>query len=53
MAGKGVRRLAVFAEQRHSAFPDVLTLAELGYPAGVPGPNGVFAPKGRRSRCSP
>ena len=46
MAGKGVRPLAVFAEQRHSAFPDVPTLAELGYPAGVPGLNGVFAPKG-------
>ena len=46
MAGKGVRPLAVFAEQRHSAFPDVPTMAELGYPAGVPGLNGVFAPKG-------
>ena len=46
MAGKGVRPLAVFSEQRHSAFPDVPTLAELGYPAGVPGLNGVFAPKG-------
>jgi tripartite-type tricarboxylate transporter receptor subunit TctC len=46
MAGKGVRPLAVFAEQRHFAFPDVPTMAELGHSAGVPGLNGMFAPKG-------
>ena len=46
MAGKGVRPLAVFAEQRHFAYPDVPTMAELGYSAGVPGLNGMFAPRG-------
>jgi len=46
MAGKGVRPLAVFAEQRHFAFPDVPTMAELGHSAGVPGLNGMFAPRG-------
>ncbi len=46
MAGKGVRALAVFSAERHSAFPDVPTMAELGFPAGVPGLNGIFAPRG-------
>ena len=46
MAGKGVRALAVFSDQRHTAFPDVPTMAELGFPAGVPGLNGMFAPRG-------
>ena len=46
MAGKGVRALAVFSDQRHTAFPDVPTMAELSYPAGVPGLNGMFAPRG-------
>jgi len=46
MAGRGVRALAVFSDQRHSAFPDVPTMVELGYPAGVPGLNGVYAPRG-------
>ena len=46
MAGKGVRPLAVFAEQRHFAYPDVPTMAELGHSAGVPGLNGMFAPRG-------
>ncbi|MEY3381712.1 MAG: hypothetical protein RL468_2310 [Pseudomonadota bacterium] len=46
MVGKGPRPLAVFAEQRHFAFPDVPTMVELGFEAGVPGLNGMFAPKG-------
>ena len=46
MAGKGVRALAVFSDTRHTAYPDVPTMAELGFPAGVPGLNGMFAPKG-------
>ncbi len=46
MVGKGVRALAVFSETRHTAFPDVPTMVELGYPAGVPGLNGVFSPRG-------
>ncbi len=46
MVGKGVRALAVFSTERHSAFPDVPTMAELGFPAGVPGLNGLFAPRG-------
>jgi tripartite-type tricarboxylate transporter receptor subunit TctC len=46
MAGKGVRPLAVFAEQRHFAYPDVPTMVELGHSAGVPGLNGMFAPRG-------
>ena len=46
MAGKGVRALAVFSDTRHTAYPDVPTMAELGFPAGVPGLNGMFAPRG-------
>ena len=46
VAGKGVRALAVFSGQRHTAFPNVPTMAELGYPAGVPGLNGMFVPRG-------
>ncbi|CAN1572241.1 PBP2_Bug_TTT domain containing protein [Burkholderiaceae bacterium] len=46
MAGKGVRPLAVFADQRHFAYPDVPTMAELGHATGVPGLNGMFAPRG-------
>ena len=46
MAGKSVRALAVFSEQRHTAFAEVPTMAELGFPPGVPGLNGMFAPRG-------
>lgn len=46
LVGKGLRPLAVFSEQRHPAFPEVPTMVELGFAAGVPGLNGMFAPKG-------
>ncbi len=44
--GRGLEPLAVFADKRHPAYPDTPTVAELGYPSGVPGLNGVFAPQG-------
>lgn len=44
--GQRVRVLAVFADSRHPAFPDVPTFAELGMPSMPPGLNGLFAPKG-------
>jgi len=44
--GRGLEPLAVFADKRHAAYPDTPTVAELGYPAGVPGLNGVFVPQG-------
>lgn len=46
MYGRGLEPLAVFADKRHAAYPDTPTVAELGYPAGVPGLNGVFVPQG-------
>lgn len=44
--GRGLEPLAVFADRRHAAYPDTPTVAELGYPAGVPGLNGIFVPQG-------
>src|SRR5689334_24586608 len=41
-----MRVLAVFADQRHPAFPDAPTFSELGMPSMPPGLNGLFAPKG-------
>ena len=46
IGGKGLRVLAVLAEQRHPSLPDVPALTELGYPAVTPGLNGVFLPAG-------
>jgi tripartite-type tricarboxylate transporter receptor subunit TctC len=46
IAGKGMRVLAVMADKRHPALPDVPSLTELGYPAVTPGLNGVYAPAG-------
>ena len=46
IAGRNLRVLAVFAEQRHFAFPDAPTFKELGLPSMPPGLNGLFAPKG-------
>src|SRR5258706_3935718 len=44
--GRNVRVLAVFADQRHPAFPDAPTFSELDMPSMPPGFNGLFAPKG-------
>jgi tripartite-type tricarboxylate transporter receptor subunit TctC len=42
-----IRPLAIFSDKRHPAYPDVLTVRELGVTAGVPpGHNGLFAPAG-------
>jgi tripartite-type tricarboxylate transporter receptor subunit TctC len=46
IAGRNLRVLAVFAEQRHFAFPDAPTFKELGLPSMPPGLNGLFAPRG-------
>ena len=46
ISGKGLRVLAVLADKRHPAVPDVPSLTELGYPAVTPGLNGVYAPAG-------
>lgn len=40
-----IRPLAIFADKRHPAYPDVPTVKELGVKTGVPpGHNGLFAP---------
>lgn len=44
--GKGLRVLVVLSEKRHPSMPDVASLSELGYPAVVPGLNGLYAPAG-------
>lgn len=46
IGGKGLRVLAVMADQRHPGAPDAPTLAQLGYPSVVPGLNGLYAPVG-------
>ena len=46
VAGRNLRVLAVFADRRHSAYPDAPTFAELGLPSMPPGLNGLVAPKG-------
>ncbi len=46
VVGRNLRVLAVFADRRHPAYPDVPTFAELGMPSMPPGLNGLFAPKG-------
>jgi tripartite-type tricarboxylate transporter receptor subunit TctC len=44
--GQKLRILAVFADQRHPAYPDAPTFAELDMPSMPPGLNGLYAPKG-------
>ena len=42
-----IRPLAIFADKRHAAYPDVPTVKELGVATSVPpGHNGLFAPAG-------
>jgi tripartite-type tricarboxylate transporter receptor subunit TctC len=42
-----IRPLAIFADKRHPAYPDVATVKELGVTTSVPpGHNGLFAPGG-------
>jgi tripartite-type tricarboxylate transporter receptor subunit TctC len=42
-----IRPLAIFADKRHPAYPDVATVKELGVATSVPpGHNGLFAPGG-------
>jgi tripartite-type tricarboxylate transporter receptor subunit TctC len=42
-----IRALAIFADKRHPAFPEVPTVRELGVKTSVPpGHNGLFAPAG-------
>jgi tripartite-type tricarboxylate transporter receptor subunit TctC len=44
--GKGLRVLVVLSEKRHPAMPEVASLSDLGYPAVIPGLNGLYAPAG-------
>lgn len=46
IGGKKLRVLAVLAEKRQPALPDVPSIAELGYPAISPGLNGLYVPAG-------
>ena len=46
IGGKKLRVLAVLAEKRQSAFPDVASIGELGYPVISPGLNGLYVPTG-------
>jgi len=46
LAGKNLRVLAVLAEKRHPALPDVPSMGDLGFPVTTPGLNGLFVPAG-------
>lgn len=46
VAGKNVRTLAAFGDERLAAMPDVPTTKELGLGTGFGTPNALFAPKG-------
>lgn len=43
IGGKGLRVLAVLSDKRHPGEPDAPSMTELGYPAVVPGLNGLYA----------
>jgi tripartite-type tricarboxylate transporter receptor subunit TctC len=42
----GVRPIAMLADARSKAYPDVPTVVELGYRVSMPGFGGMYAPKG-------
>ena len=46
IGGKKLRVLAVLADKRQPALPDVPSIAELGYPVISPGLNGLYVPAG-------
>jgi tripartite-type tricarboxylate transporter receptor subunit TctC len=46
VAGQNVRLLGIFAETRHSSFPDVPTVKEQGYDVSPASFGGLFAPAG-------
>ena len=46
IGGKKLRVLAVLADKRQSALPDIPSIAELGYPVISPGLNGLYVPAG-------
>ena len=46
IGGKKMRVLAVLADKRQPALPDVPSIAELGYPVISPGLNGLYVPAG-------
>lgn len=46
LGGKNLRVLAVLADKRHPALPDVPSMSDLGYPVTTPGLNGLYVPAG-------
>ena len=46
IGGKKLRVLAVLADKRQPAMPDVPSIAQLGYPVISPGLNGLYVPAG-------
>lgn len=46
LTGQDLKVLAVLAENRHPALPDVPSMTDLGLPATTPGLNGLYVPTG-------
>lgn len=46
LSGQDLNVLAVLAENRHPALPDVPSMTDLGLPATTPGLNGLYVPVG-------